>query len=1099
MKKTRFKLSLAAAVAAVFTFSGMNALSADLELDAIQPSVNTDLVGDTDGMYIVRLSNPAIATYDGGIPGFAATSAQANGDRRLNTRSDAAKKYEKFLRDQQKALIGNAGRAFGRGLETQFTYQHAINGFAVELTADEAKALRGMAGVAAVDRERMEQLLTDAGPAWIGAPTIWGASGGTQGEGLVVAVLDTGINNDHPSFAAVGPGDGFVHTNPLGSGNFVPGSYCDVVDPGFCNDKLIGAWTFVNEAVTPNDSDGHGSHTASTAAGNVVTGAELVVPTTSGFFDISGVARHANIIAYDVCINNCPGSALVAAINQVLVDAGNLPNGIAALNYSISGGGNPYNDTVELGFLAAVAAGVYVSASAGNSGPTPSTVAHLGPWVSTTAASTHNRTLVNSLINLTSNGGPLADIQGASFSAGFGTAPIIHANTTAFDPTGQCLNPFPAGTFNGEIVVCDRGTIARVAKGANVLAGGAGGFVLANLDAQGESIVGDPHFLPAIHIGDSDGDALRTWLAANTGTKAQITPFAFDLDPASGDIMAGFSSRGPQTAFDSLKPDVTAPGVNVFAAEADGQAVQAPEYQFLSGTSMSSPHNAGSGALMTGFRPDWSPQAIKSAIMMTADTANMLKEDGATPADAFDHGAGRVDLTEAGDAGLVLNESIGNFLAANPDLGGDPSSLNVASMMNSNCVGKCKWRRTVTGVNSGNNKFDLSTSGPAGLGLSTNPASQIVVGKNMTKDIIVNVDTTFATPGWNFAKLDIDPQGSGPDLHMPIAVFAADTTAGDLFNKSVDQTNGIVAGDTLTYEISITNGQLAGEIELEDVIPAGTTFVPASASEVIVNGTTTTPFAFNGSSMTWTGELDPGGLSVATSLTSPAGYLPLSLFVAPFGFPGNCDDGAFLLNVPSFDFDGVTHGQVIWSVNGTVEAGSASGVASSFANQNLPDPTLPNNILAPFWRDLNGCAGGNLYAAVLSGGGGQWLVLEWENIPFFGAPPQSTFQVWIGTNASAFGNTIHYTYGKLDDTSSGATVGVENASGTVGDSYFFNGAGTAPAVGTDLEVITQTGGAATFGFRVTVDECDAPGIANEAQISNHGDQERAIATSTCAP
>ena len=144
MKMTQYKLAFAAAVGTVLTLGGVTAVSAaDLEAAAIQPSVNADIAGDTDGMYIVRLSNPAIATYDGGIAGYAATSAQANGDRRLNTTSQAAKRYEKYLRDQQKALLGNAGNAFGHDLEAKFTYQHAINGFAVELTVAEAKALRG--------------------------------------------------------------------------------------------------------------------------------------------------------------------------------------------------------------------------------------------------------------------------------------------------------------------------------------------------------------------------------------------------------------------------------------------------------------------------------------------------------------------------------------------------------------------------------------------------------------------------------------------------------------------------------------------------------------------------------------------------------------------------------------------------------------------------------------------------------------------------------------------------------------------------------------------------------------------------------------------
>ena len=182
-----------------------------------------------------------------------------------------------------------------------------------------------------------------------------------MGEGIVIAILDSGINSDHPSFADVGD-DGYDHTNPLGSGNYVPGSYCDIVDGSFCNDKLIGAWDMTGPAdgTSPEDDDGHGSHTAATAGGNVISDATLLTATTTFSRDISGVLPHASIIAYDVCIDSCPGSALLAAIEQVVVDAGNLPDGIHALNYSISGGGDPYNDIIEIGFLNATAAGVYV-------------------------------------------------------------------------------------------------------------------------------------------------------------------------------------------------------------------------------------------------------------------------------------------------------------------------------------------------------------------------------------------------------------------------------------------------------------------------------------------------------------------------------------------------------------------------------------------------------------------------------------------------------------------------------------------------------------------------------------------------------------------
>ncbi|WP_217639065.1 S8 family serine peptidase [Colwellia chukchiensis] len=1094
-------------------FTSMTALAADeLHLATPQPTqITFNTYNSSGNTYIVQLVEPAIAVYEGGIEGFEATSAKANGKRKLDTKSNKAKKYQKHLKNKQQKVLEEAAGKFNRNLTPKYEYQHAINGFALELSADEAKKLSSMEGVLSVQKEKYEQLLTDVGPQWIGAEHIWQSnSDGPKGEGMVVAVLDTGINSDHPSFADIGD-DGYDHTNPLGSGVYLPGSYCDTVDASFCNDKLIGAWDFVaSDGIVPEDNDGHGSHTASTAAGNVVNGATLVAPTASASFNISGVAPHANIIAYDVCDDGCPGSALVAAINQVIIDSSNLPNGIAALNYSISGGGDPYNDTVELGFLAAVEAGIYVAASAGNSGPAASTVAHLGPWVSTTAASTHNRKIANNLINLTSDGSALGDISGASFSAGYGPAPIIHANTTAFDPAGQCLTPFPAGTFNGEIVVCDRGTIARTAKGQNVLAGGAGGYVLANL-GQGEGTVADGHFLPAIHIGDTAGIALRDWLANNTGTTATITPSGFNLDQENGDIMAGFSSRGPQLAFNVLKPDITAPGVDIMGAEANGQA-PAPEYQIISGTSMSSPHNAGAGALMVAAHPDWTPTEIKSAIMMSAVTANTFKEDGATPTDAFDLGAGRIALSDADEVGLVMSETVSNFLAANPALGGDPKSLNLPSMMDSNCVGVCSWTRIVTNKTKHTGHWNVTASG-SGFEIEVAVSPQAKSKKHNLKlkagesaTITVTARNYSSAEDWQFGTLHLNSNGnSSPDLHMPLAVFASKASNAKLFSKSVDK-NTAANGDILNYELKVINGQLAGDITVTDAVPAGASYVAGSAMESVVNGITTSPWAYdaNSNSLSWTGELVAGAIEVALDAGgSPAGgYLPLSIFgIAPLELTcnGDCDDGGYAFNVPPFTYNGQTYTQTIMSVNGTLEAGLDSGQFSSFNNQNLPDATAPNNILAPFWRDLNLNDGGNMYMGRLGGGGAIWTIYEWAAVPHWGSNNAKTvtMQVWIGENGTAAEGNIHFVYDDMTTgTADGGTVGAENATGSLGKSYFYNGSGAAPMAGDEIRVSSVTGGEASLSFQVITD-CSEELVINQANLNNNGKGEVAIAVTSC--
>jgi hypothetical protein len=215
-----------------------------------------------------------------------------------------------------------------------------------------------------------------------------------------------------------------------------------------------------------------------------------------------------------------------------------------------------------------------------------------------------------------------------------------------------------------------------------------------------------------------------------------------------------------------------------------------------------------------------------------------------------------------------------------------------------------------------------------------------------------------------------------------------------------------------------------------------------------------------------------------TASPAPFGYFPLaSLGVSPFPCPSNCDDGAFALNVPSFVYNGQSYSQVIWSVNGTLEAGLASGVASSFANQNLPDPTVPNNVIAPFWTDLNLGAGGNWYVAVLNAGPTQFTVYEWKDVPLFGdLANRYSFQVWVQNGPS--GN-IWVTYAQLGNVS-GATVGVENETGTLGSSYWFEGAGTAPAVGTDLKVRTLVGGTAGRSHR-------QPGQRQHRKYVGYGD------------
>jgi subtilisin family serine protease len=725
--------------------------------------------------YIVQLTDPPLASYRGGIPGLAATNPAARGAVKLDPTTAASKAYLDYLASKQASVRSALQLGIGRAITVPFTYRYAYNGFAAVLTEQEAAAARSLSGVAQVQKEFTREPQTDAGPAWIGAPGIWsggdtGGLPGTKGEGIVVGVIDTGINHDHPSFADKG-GDGYDHTNPRGT--FY--GLCDpVLGAPFCNDKLIGVWDFTG--TSPEDDNEHGSHTASTSVGNAVS-ATLNAPTLSLTRSISGVAPHANLITYKACTAaGCLSPSLTAAIDQATAD------GVDVINYSIGGGPtDPWDDADSDAFLGARDAGVFVSVSAGNDGPRAETVGSPAnsPWVLSVGASTHNRAFVNALTSMSGGAGSApADLHGRSFTAGYGPAKIVYAGNYGSALCGEgpaapdgsaAVNPFLPGTFHGEIVVCDRGVYGRVEKASNVAEAGAGGYVLANDEPSGGSLIGDAYPIPGVHLTYSDGIVLKDWLAQGSGHTAKIAGTTADTSPANGDIMASFSSRGPnKPAPDVLKPDITAPGVDILAAIHTTNPLSPPEFGVLSGTSMSSPHMTGSAALVRALHPDWTPAEVQSALMTTALNTGVRKEDGLRPADAFDMGSGRVDLTKAGRAGFVLDEQTPDYVAANPTTGGDPTTLNLASLADADCDGSCTWTRTLRGTTAAT--WTVKTTGTRGLKLVVTPA-RFTLAAGSTQTVTVTADVKGLPVGKYAYGQVILSSAEAPAAHLPVVVL----------------------------------------------------------------------------------------------------------------------------------------------------------------------------------------------------------------------------------------------------------------------------------------------------------------------------------------
>jgi subtilisin family serine protease len=775
--------------------------------------------------YIIQLSNPPLASYRGGVPGLAATNPAALGQAKLDPSSAASRAYLGYLAQKQTSFRSNLTQMFGRAVEVPFSYRYAYDGITAVLTPDEAARVAGLPSVVHVERQRALQLQTDAGPAWVGAPSIWDGSAtggphGSMGEGVVVGDIDTGVNHDHPAFAPTGD-DGYTIRNPRGT-------YYGLCDPvtgaPLCNSKLIGVYDFTGTG--PEDDNEHGSHTASTAVGDVTNAAVLHAPTIDITRKVSGVAPHANLITYKACtttpaIGTCLSPETVAAIDQAVAD------GVDVINFSIGGSStdpwqnfvDPYLESNSMAFLGARDAGVFASVAAGNSGPGPQTMGNPAnsPWVTAVAATTHNRKFVNPLTGMSGGSAP-ANIIGAGVTSGYGPAPIVYAGDYGYPLCGQgpstsnetgdtALNPFPPGTFHGEIVVCDRGTYARVSKADNVKAGGAGGFVLANDQASGNSLVGDAFAVPGVAITYADGLKLKQWLATPGIHTGSIAGTSVDLSSSNGDQMAAFSSRGPdKTVPDVLKPDVGAPGVDIMAAVKTTNPLDPPEYGVLSGTSMATPHVTGAAALIRAVHNTWTPAEIQSALMTTGLTG--VTENGKA-AGPFARGAGRIDLTKAALAGFVMNETQPNYLTADPANGGDPTTLNEASIATSDCEATCSWTRTITSARASSITWSASVTKPKAMGLTVTP-SKFTLAPGESKTLTISADVSKLSVGqWAEAQITLSAGSAAPAGHLPVEIFVG--KGGSVSFDSVGTTgSGVAPGLTSKVAIKSFASQISG-------------------------------------------------------------------------------------------------------------------------------------------------------------------------------------------------------------------------------------------------------------------------------------------------
>ncbi len=790
MKFTRIALA-AALVAAAFASTSTHAQVRD-------PGT---AVPASQKVYIVQLAGAPLATYDGSVRGLAATRAAAGA--KLNLRTPAARAYDSHLAARRAAVLARVP-----GVRALHSYSVTFNGFAAQLSPAQAQALMTSADVISVVESERRELDTTRTTDFLGLTAPGGLysqldaqARNIKGEDVVIGIVDSGIWPESPAFGEKVDADNRpVSYSQAGTSVYGPapagwGGVCQTGEgftAGMCSNKLIGARYFAAdfnasgavraalEYLSPRDgaSSGHGSHTASTSGGND----RVAIRASNGVVtaQMSGVAPRARIAAYKVCWTatvaaqtGCYTADSMAAIEAAVSD------GVDVINYSISGTLLNFLDPVEVAFLNAAAAGVFVSASAGNSGP-GNTVAHISPWLTTVGNSTHDRSQGGSV---TLGNGSTITGGSTNFIAAPTAAMVLGSSIPAAGQTetaaGNCLaNSLDAAAAAGRIVVCDFITntqAVRLAASAEVARAGGVGMVLGSASF---ATANDPHTLPAVHLNAANRTLVRDYVTAQGAAATATVGFSINLPGVVAPVMANSSSRGPNRANPQiLKPDITGPGSSVIAANRPvlslaqrdqvvaGTLVPPASTGALSGTSMSSPHVAGSAALLRQLYPTWSPAAIKSALTTTNGVVRL--SNGSVDANRWGYGAGHLQPNGGGIPSLVYDLAASDYgrflcgvgLAPPAGIGSCATlgsikawDLNLSSLTAAGVVVSRTLKRTVTNVGASTATF-VPTSSLPGWDVAVTPASLTLAPGAAASFTAKLTRTTAALNAWTFGSL----------------------------------------------------------------------------------------------------------------------------------------------------------------------------------------------------------------------------------------------------------------------------------------------------------------------------------------------------------
>lgn len=941
----------------------------------------------TNNAYIVQLAEMPVTAYTGTLAGLPAT--RPGRGRKIDPTSPAVTRYLAHLASRHDTVLQSAGG--GRKL---YSYGYVFNGFAADLTAAQVEKLARAPGVLAVTKDEAFAMDTSSTPDFLGLSGpggVWSASGAT-GENVIIGIVDGGIWPEHPSFSdRVGTsgrsqigGKLDYRQVPGWHGRCVAGEDFAVTH---CNQKLIGARyynagfggnagidaAFPAEFNSPRDYDGHGSHVASTAAGNRGV---AVTEAVAGLGAISGIAPRARIAAYKVCwgTGGCFSSDSVAAIDQAVAD------GVDVINFSISGTSTNFLAPVEIAFLYAADAGVFVAASAGNNGPGASTVAHPSPWITTVAASTHNREGQGTVVL-----GNSASYSGASTAVAVPSTALVDAAGAGLPAANAALAALCYGADDnggaplldpakvaGRIVLCDRGTTLLPAKSKAVKEAGGIGMVLVNTPVSVQTLVTEIHAVPTVHLAASDRPALKAY--AGTAAPTALFNASVMVFTAPAPVTADFSSRGPLLAGggDLLKPDLTAPGVSILAAVAPpGNGGNL--FALFNGTSMSSPHVAGLAALLKQRFPAWSPMAIKSALMTTAgDVLTPANTANTTPTVIFAQGAGHVRPAAAMNPGLIFDSQMvdwigflcGTQLPASACAGAGipvlaPADFNVPSVAVGNVLGLRKVTRRVTNVGGNHATYQATADMPGFLVSMNPPALTLAPGETRSFELTLTVGTV-PMGAWAGGQLTLS-DGAGHTVRLPLLARAltsvgAPAEVNGSFNVSFGYTGPFSAAARGLIPASTASGSVAtdGTVDFDFVVPGGTTYAR---------------FALFDSEVSQPGDLDlhvigpdqvvrksEGGTSAeVVSLSGVGGFVPPGAYkvrvigyAVPAGavqfklfswFLGSANAGNMTVTAPASAVLGQT-GSIVLATSGLAAGQKYLGSVAYAGVGTMPPPTI---------------------------------------------------------------------------------------------------------------------------------------------------------------